>query len=220
MLSHDRIWTALDTLASNNNLTPSGLARRAGLDPTSFNKSKRTTGEGRLRWPSTESISKALKATGTNLSDFLTLVEGNEGDIAKLAQEYLPPTRSIVPLLGFAEAGSGGFFDDGGFPVGQGWDEVQFPASEHEQIYALEVSGDSMLPLYRDGDTVIVAPGASIRRGDRVIAKTLEGEVLAKLLTRQTASQIELKSLNPEHEDRTILTKDLEWIARIIWASQ
>ena len=220
MLSHDQIWAAIDALAANNNMSPSGLARQAGLDPTSFNKSKRVTGEGRQRWPSTESISKALKATGTSLSDFMGLVEDQYSSISGVATNFQLPTARNVPLLGMAEAGVGGFFDDGGFPAGQGWDEVQFPASEHDSIYALEVSGDSMLPLYRDGDVVIVAPGASIRKGDRVVAKTNDGEVMAKLLTRQTATQIELKSLNPEHQDRTILLKDLEWIARIIWASQ
>ena len=220
MLSHDQIWAAIDALAANNHMSPSGLARQAGLDPTSFNKSKRVTGEGRQRWPSTESISKTLKATGTSLSDFMGLVDDRHPSISGIATNFQLPSARNVPLLGMAEAGVGGFFDDGGFPAGQGWDEVQFPAAEHDSIYALEVSGESMLPLYRDGDVVIVAPGASIRKGDRVVAKTNDGEVMAKLITRQTATQVELKSLNPEHKDRIILLKDLEWIARIIWASQ
>lgn len=220
MLSHDRIWAAIDALAADNNLSISGLARRAGLDPTSFNKSKRVTGEGRLRWPSTESISKALKATNTNLNNFMTLADDMPTSIEEISSNFELPDGRNVPLLGFAEAGSGGFFDDSGFPSGQGWDQVPFPANEHDNIYALEVSGDSMLPLYRDGDIVIVAPGANIRRGDRIIARTREGEVLAKQLNRQTATQVELKSLNPEHLDRVILLQDLEWIARIVWASQ
>ena len=52
-------------------------AKAAGLDPTTFNKSKRITVEGRPRWPSTESISKALTATGTTLQNFVALVEGS-----------------------------------------------------------------------------------------------------------------------------------------------
>lgn len=220
MLSHDRIWAALDALAKRNKLSVSGLARQAGLDPTSFNKSKRVTGEGRPRWPSTESIAKALKATGTSLSDFLLMVEKQPMDVSDIASSFnLPPARN-VPLLGFAQAGVGGFFDDGGFPAGQGWDEVQFPATEHDNVYALEVSGNSMEPLYRDGDVIIVQPGANIRKRDRVVVKTTEGEVMAKELARKTATQIELVSMNPEHEDRIIPLKDVEWIARIVWASQ
>ena len=35
-----------------------------------------------------------------------------------------------VPLIGFAEAGNGGYFDDGGFPVGRGWEEIRFPVGQ------------------------------------------------------------------------------------------
>ena len=209
MLTHAQVWAAIDRLAEQASLSASGLAKRAGLDPTTFNKSKRITAAGRPRWPSTESISKALTATGTTLQNFVGLVEGSG----------IVPARA-VPLLGFAEAGAGGYFDDGGFPAGEGWDEIAFPALGDEHAYALEVSGQSMEPAYRDGDVVIVSPAAPIRRGDRVVVKTRGGEVMAKELKRSTVKSIELKSLNAEHADRTIATADVLWIARILWSSQ
>jgi phage repressor protein C with HTH and peptisase S24 domain len=125
-----------------------------------------------------------------------------------------------VPLLGFAQAGAGGFFDSAGFPAGQGWDEVRLPSAGDDGTYALEVSGDSMLPLYRDGDVIVVSPGAQLRRGDRVVVRTHGGEVMVKLLHRQTPKQVELHSVNPEHPNRIIDMADVEWIARIVWASQ
>ena len=213
MLTHEQVWAAIDRLAQRHGLTPSGLARRAGLDPTTFNKSKRTAGDGRPRWPSTESIAKVLDATGAGLSDFF--VESR----AAAAGGALPTPRA-VPLLGFAQAGAGGFFDDGGFPVGTGWDEIAFPERRDEPVYALEISGDSMLPLYRHGDVLIVSRAASIRRGDRVVVKTTDGEVMAKILHRRTAKQIELTSLNPDHPDRIVPLAAIEWMARILWASQ
>ena len=125
-----------------------------------------------------------------------------------------------VPLIGFAEAGSQGFFDDAGFPLGHGWDEITFPKLDNG-LYALEISGDSMLPLYRDGDRIIVDPHAqNLRRGDRVVVKTTDGEVLAKELVRQTVKSVELRSLNPAYPDRQIDRKDVAWVARIVWASQ
>lgn len=213
MFSHDRIWAAIDALAQRNSLSVSGLAKRAGLDPTTFNKSKRYAVDGRARWPSTESLAKIMEATGASLDEFTTLVHGKVSNAAGTAM------RSI-PLLGFAQAGAGGFFDDGGFPVGQGWDVVEFPIGPGGTVYALEVSGDSMLPLYRDGDTVIVAPGAPVRRGDRVVVRTKDGEVMAKILSRQTPRTIELQSMNPEHTNRTFDAVHIDWIARILWASQ
>ncbi len=215
MLSHDRVWAAIDTLARRHGLTPSGLARRAGLDPTTFNPSKRIAGDGRPRWPSTESLAKVLEATGANLSELADLMGASDtGGIGRR------PQIRTIPLVGFAQAGTGGFFDDGGFPAGSGWDEITFPTTTGDNVYALEVSGESMQPLYRDGDILVVSPGAPVRRGDRVVVKTMDGEVMAKVLYRQTARMIELHSLNPEHPARLFEIKDVEWVARILWASQ
>ena len=209
MLTHSQIWNALDRLAARAKLTPSGLAKKAGLDPTTFNKSKRITPEGRPRWPSTESVAKALTATSTKVDTFVTLIT----DSAK-------PVIHSVPLIGFAQAGVGGYFDDGGFPVGKGWEEIAFPQVTDEHAYALEISGDSMKPAYRDGDIIVVSPAAPVRRGDRVVVKTKDGEVMVKELKRKTTKQVELKSLNSEHRDRTFAMSDVLWIARIVWASQ
>lgn len=208
ILTHAQVWTALDRLAERAGMSPSGLAKRSGLDATTFNKSKRVTGDGRERWPSTESVSKALAATNSSIETFVQLI----GDGARGAQS--------VPLLGLAQAGSGGHFDDSGFPAGKGWDEVALPSPGDEHAYALEISGDQMKPAYRDGDIVIVSPGTAIRRGDRVVLKTLGGEIMIRELKRRTAKQLELQSLNPAHADRTLDADDVAWIARIVWASQ
>ncbi|PDS74733.1 helix-turn-helix transcriptional regulator [Rhizobium sp. L43] len=225
MLSHEQIWGAIDRLAERHALTPSGLARRAGLDPTSFNKSKRLSADGRLRWPSTESIAKVLDATGASMEQFLAFLRPGAAAFGQGAEQpdgAVPAQGSSIPLLGFAQAGAGGFFDDGGFPAGQGWDVVEFPTapSQKSGVYALEVQGESMMPLYRDGDVLIVEPAAQVRRNDRVVVRTREGEVMAKVLLRQSPRSIELLSLNPDHPNRTLELSDVDWIARIIWASQ
>ncbi|ACE99420.1 LexA repressor [Rhodopseudomonas palustris] len=208
MLTHDQIWTALDRLAERAGLSPSGLAKKSGLDPTTFNKSKRITNDGRERWPSTESVAKALQATNTAIDTFVQLIHDR------------PRVVQSVPLLGLAQAGSGGYFDDGGFPVGKGWDEVGLPSITDEHAYALEISGDSMKPAYRSGDIVVVSPSATVHRGDRVVVKTTKGEVMVKELKRRTAKVVELASLNPSHPDRTLAPSEIEWIGRIVWASQ
>jgi phage repressor protein C with HTH and peptisase S24 domain len=77
-----------------------------------------------------------------------------------------------------------------------------------------------MKPAYRDGDVIIVSPAANVRRGDRVVVKTSDGEVMVKELRRKTTKSIELRSLNSEHRDRTLSMSDVLWVARIMWASQ
>jgi phage repressor protein C with HTH and peptisase S24 domain len=197
-------------LAREHGLSTSGLARKAGLDPTTFNKSKRTTRDGKLRWPSTESIAKVLAATGASLSEWVSYVDESEGG----------GVYRNIPLIGFAQAGNSGFFDDAGYPLGGGWDEIPFPGLNDPSAFALEINGESMEPVFRDGDIVIVSPHASVRRGDRVVAKTSEGEVMAKVLIRRTARHIDLQSLNPAHDDRSLDLAEVEWISRIVWASQ
>jgi len=217
MLTHENIWYALDRLAAAFGYSASGLAKQAGLDPTSFNKSKRFSADGKPRWPSTESISRVLDATGATMADFLTLMDA-EGTIVPASRK-----TGFIPLIGFAQAGAEGYFDEDGYPTGGSWDEVKFPDSDIADItgtYALEITGDSMEPLYRKGDVLVLSRDISVRRGDRVVVRTAKGEVMAKELIRKTASKVELKSLNPSHVDRTLSAGDVSWIARIMWVSQ
>jgi phage repressor protein C with HTH and peptisase S24 domain len=210
MLTHSQIWTALDRLAAHAGLSPSGLAKKSGLDPTTFNKSKRITNDGHARWPSTESVAKALTATETSIDTFVQLIEATGQSAVK----------KTIPLLGLSQAAKNGYFDTAGFPTGAGWDEIRFPAVNDEHAYALEISGDTLAPTYRDGGFIIVSPAASIRRGDRVAVKTVEDEFLVKELKRRTAKTVELRSIDPTQGECTLALHDVLWIARIVWASQ
>lgn len=210
MLTHAQIWTGLDRLAAIAGLSPSGLARKSGLDPTTFNKSKRITSDGRARWPSTESVAKALAATGTTIDTFVQLIE----------ESRRSALRKTVPLIGLTQAGNAGYFDGEGFPAGHGWEEIRFPALDDEHAYALEISGDAMAPVYPDGSVIIVSPAASIRRGDRVVIKTADDAVVVEELKRRTARTVELRSIDCARTERTLPVRDVLWIARVVWASQ
>jgi len=206
MLTHDQIWAALDLLAARAGLSPSGLAKRAGLDPTTFNKSKRVTPDGRERWPSTESIAKALAAADSSIETFAKLIDGGAA-----------PGRA-VPLIGFAEAGTA--FDESGLPAGKGWGEIALPAADDSRAFALEISGNALLPAYRDGDIILVSPRAPIRKGDRVVVKSRAGEMMVATLKHRTAKALALQPLDPAQAERTMAASDLAWIARVVWASQ
>ena len=209
-LSHSQLWSAIDGLARREGLTASGLARRAGLDATSFNPSKRF-GPGdppRPRWPSTESLTRILQATGVSLGDFATL--------ARDATER-PMT---VPLLGMAQAGSDGFFDDAGLPIGEGWDETELPRPT-DTMLSLRITGDSMAPLYRAGDRIVVDRAASdVRKGDRVVVRTTGGETMAKEIAALTTRNVTLASINPAYPPRTLPRREILWMGRILWVSQ
>lgn len=207
-MQHGQIWRALDALAARKGLTPSGLARAAGLDPTTFNKSKRAGADGKPRWPSTESIARALAAADSSFDEFAALLAGGPGGAGR-----------AIPIVGMARAGKDGFFDESGFPVGAE-ETVRFPGLGEGRVYALEIAGDSMEPVFRAGDVVIVEPGAAVRRGDRVVVRTTAGEVMAKTLGRRNDQSLELISFNPGYPSRQIPAAEIDWIARILWASQ
>ena len=209
-LTHARLWKAIDGLARREGLSAAALARRAGLDATSFNPSKRF-GPGdppRPRWPSTESLTRILEATGVSLGEF--------ADLARDA----PERPATVPMLGLAQAGQDGFFDDAGLPIGDGWEQTELPRPR-ETLLSLRITGDSMAPVYREGDRIIVDREASdIRKGDRVVVRTTGGETLAKEVAGLTAQALSLASINPAYEPRTVPRKDIVWMGRILWVSQ
>ena len=212
-MRHDDVWRALDTLAAESGLSASGLARRAGLDPTAFNPSKRRAADGRARWPSTESLAKVLMATGASLEAFTALVTGSR---------TLPQPRPMrrVPFLLLAQATDDSCFDLAGYPVGTNWDEMAAPEIADPHAYALQVTGGGLEPVYRDGDTLLISPAAPLRRGDRLVTRTTRSEVLICQLARRSARRIELRSLNPAESDRSFALEDVAWMHRIVWASQ
>jgi phage repressor protein C with HTH and peptisase S24 domain len=212
MFTHAEVWHGIDRLARHHGLTPSGLARRAGLDPTTFNPSKRITKEDKPRWPSTESLAKILRATETPFPVFVAMMSDETARIE-------PPSQRMR-CAALAQAHRAALFDDAGFPVGPDWDEIDFPNLDDPHAYALEVHGDDMAPTYGDGDLLIVSPGANIRRHDRILMKPVKGDVVAGQLLRRTAQRIELAPFAEGREVKRIAIGEVVWLARIVWASQ
>ncbi|HEY0900874.1 MAG TPA: helix-turn-helix transcriptional regulator [Micavibrio sp.] len=214
MFTHDDMWAAIDRLAEGHGYSPSGLAKKAGLDPTTFNKSKRVSNDGKPRWPSTESIAKILAVTGTPMADFIALMNLN-------TQEQAP--SATIPMINTALAGKASHFDEQGLPRGDQWDEFLFPVTLHirdKSIFALEVSNEALTPVYREGDVLVVSPEANIRRGDRIVVRTTKGELVIHELRRQTANRIELRAIDAPGQSRHIELDQISWMARIIWVSQ
>jgi phage repressor protein C with HTH and peptisase S24 domain len=213
MFTHQEVWRGIDRLAKHHGLTASGLARRAGLDPTTFNPSKRVTKQAKSRWPSTESLAKILDATQTPLATF----------VAMMTDEPFPPAEPVPQQLrcvALDQLDAATMLDESGFPIGETWDEVDFPNIDLRYAYAVEVRGDGMAPLYRDGDLLIVSPTTGTRRHDRVILGTRAGVVQVGVLLRRSAQRIELGPLGSSGEPVTILTRDVAWLSRIVWSSQ
>ncbi|MBB2202298.1 helix-turn-helix transcriptional regulator [Gluconacetobacter tumulisoli] len=164
MIRHRDLWQALDTLAAERGLTPSGLARAAGLDVTAFNPSKRVTPAGRPRWPGTESLARVLDVTGTTLEAFSRMLDGHAPHRATR-----PAARTRLRMSPLSHLELDGMFDSAGLPTGRHWDAWDLPGAAESDCYAVLVDTDAFDPVFRVGATLVVSPGAAIRRHDRVV---------------------------------------------------
>lgn len=214
MLNHQDIWAALDNLALKFSMSTSAMARQAGLDPTTFNKSKRQSADGKARWPSTESLAKVLNMLGVDFQDFAIIT-------TKASAKKFGQSMGVnVPLVDLSQAGRDGFFNIEGQPIGDGWDAVRVPGVNDEHIFSVQISGDTMAPILRHGDRVLVAPDETIRRGDRILVKMRNGEILVRELNNINAKMADLGALNSGQPSRIVDLKDVMWISRIVWVSQ
>lgn len=208
MLSHADIWRAIDRLAEANALSPSGLARKAGLSATLFNPSKRINGS-RKRWPSTESIAAILQATNASLDTFVALASPEATQ------------HGSLPLLGHKEAARPNYFDEAGLPSGKGWDEMPLPGALDAHAFVLEITSRQFEPTYREGARLLFSPAEALRRGDIVGVRTKQGEIFIKRLGRNGAQKIELLALGEQTDEppTTLLRQEIAWVYRLLWAS-
>jgi len=204
---HRRLWQAIDAVAARNGLSPSALARRAGLSSTAFNKSKRVTADGRPRWPSTESIAKILETTGSGVRDLLRLCGGRDeaGDAPRAAVPFLAaPGRTT----GFAEG-------EAGAPPA-----VLFPDRGEAALFAFEIADEAARPFYRRGDVLIASATAPLGKGDRVLVRTCDGGVAVRLFVSLNGRSCTLAAPDRRRRHFRLPRTDVVWIARILWASQ
>lgn len=206
-MRHGDIWRGLDELAARHGLSTSGLAKRAGLDATAFNKSKRTAKDGRPRWPSTESLSMALAAVNSDLVEFASILTGPSG-------MALPTVRLDQILAGEALDSDGDLV----LPAagsGDVTDEVW-----QSGAFIIEVTSTGFAPAYHAGDRLIVSPNSELRVDDRAMLKTRSGDYL--IAKRQTAQmpgeEMEWQCLSGDPV--RLPASSIVWASRILWLGQ
>ena len=205
-MKYDQIWEAVDKLAEVNGLSPSGLAKKAGLDATTFNKSKRVRQNGKKRWPSLESINKIIAACNISFDDFYHLIDDENCEAPTPGQANLP----CFELSNFA---TDSLEQKASFPV-------QFPGI-YSELYAVEIDGKTAEPVYQAGAILIIAGDAEIRRGDRFfVALKNKNETLLGEFINRTTSGIKFYNLTDNRNQDSLKMQDIAKIGRILWVSQ
>lgn len=215
MFTHNDIWVAIDELAQIKGYSTSGLAKKAGLDPTALNRSKRQSPEGKPRWPSTESIAKILTVTESNMQEFILLIESNP------VQPQLK--TSTLPAITINAQLSGKDFDTMGVPRGGRWAmanvEGKVNINVSDDCYALSIGSKGLEPVYRQGTILIVTPDARTSPGDRVVVCDRSGAIHIMQLLPPSQNHVVMQPI-AKPEPIKIRIEDITWIARILWASQ
>lgn len=223
MLTHSLIWAAIDALAQKHGYSTAGLAKRAGLDSTTFNRSKRISPEGKMRWPSTESISLILAATGETTTNFLEL-----GEDALRSSGIVPPSQNrsdfvgvpVIPLdkMHITEA-----FDLNGHPLGDGWKMIELPPLQGKgpnRLYGVRVIGDAYLPTYRPNDILMCQPFVRLRAGMRALLLRRDRTLLLGEVTDVKGDTIHLTTLDTDRKAQKVALGDCALTAQIQWLSQ
>jgi phage repressor protein C with HTH and peptisase S24 domain len=216
MLKHEEIWRAIDTLAAQHRLTPSGLARRAGLDPTTFNKSKRMAKGGKERWPSTESLAKVLNATGASMTEFIGLMGRDEPH---------PPDNGAtgvrsIPLLPLGEPAPEGLFDASGQLLAGKLERIEAPDIGIADAFAIKIVGIGHQPTYRSGDILIAAPDTEPEGGSRALLVMNDGSVVLREVLHRTGDEVIVRPVNKSGEVDVLRASSVVSMARIVWARQ
>lgn len=204
-MKYEQVWNAVDKLAKINGLSPSGLAKKAGLDSTTFNKSKRLRPDGKKRFPSLESINKIISVCNMSFNQFCRLAdkeigEDNTNSIAYSKYSALENTK---------------IDNDSSFNM-EKWNKIKFPDGKHN-LYAVELDKDANSD-FESGTVLIISQNSEIRRGDKVIISYKDGNIFIGEFMRRTATTIEIAEAKKKE---TILSiNDINFINRILWASQ
>ncbi len=206
MLKHGDIWFAIDTLAQRNNLSVSALARLSGLDPTTFNRSKRINASGKERWPTTESISKILDATGCSLMDFIGLIPGiivPDGTID------LPCLQQMMDLQPDT-------FSRSGTPFGRAWESISISLASHRGDFGIKVSDPKAFPGIAPGSTVLVSTAAEIRPGDKIVVQNLDFSLSMYVLQSEKRHSIEVTREDDVTSIRRESRRNIRWMSRVV----
>lgn len=206
-MDYETIWSAVDNLAASLGLTPSGLAKKAGLDSTTFNKSKRKRRDGKNRWPSLESLNKIFDVCHISFEEFYEL--GRENNIVENLKAI--PYSKISKLSGGISASAYGIET-------KAWKMVSFPDS-YNNIYALEIDTMKYSPDYRAGTVLILSKNSDIRKNDLVAVYKKDNTIVIGEFYCRTPNQIELHGTGGNEKEMLIDIKDIIMLNRIMWIS-
>ncbi|EMF0036870.1 helix-turn-helix domain-containing protein [Enterococcus hirae] len=104
--------------------------------------------------------------------------------------------KTTIEIRGYVSAGTGEWLED------EIVDEVSYEGVIPEHDFAVKINGDSMLPLFEDGQVIFIKSTSDVRDGQIIVCQ-VNNEAFVKKLSGN-----KLVSLNKKYEDISICDTD------------
>lgn len=125
-----------------------------------------------------------------------------------------------VPVISFASAGEGVNFTDQEYPQGGGMYFIDRPANYSDPNgFGIEVSGDSMVPKYENGQVVLVDTRKRPQNGDYAVVGLMNGDKYIKRY-REVQGFVILESVNPIYEPIVVQKDEIRFAYKIVWVKE
>lgn len=138
---------------------------------------------------------------------YINLIEDEQNDLLKkIGATPLSDIQTVsIPILGTVKAdynylAQENIIDYVGFKLKK---------TDVESYYALNIVGDSMEPLFDDGDTVLVHKQEDFENGDNCVVLINGDEATVKQVYKNE-NGIELKAVNPYYPPRIFTKEDMD----------
>ena len=155
------------------------VARRIGREPSYVTRMlypEGKAGKKRIADDMMEIIEKAFELP-RGWMDETEYATAEKPDLVNVAPTPMGAKR--IPLISYVQAGHMTEAVDS-YAVGAGADWILTDLELSPTAFALKIKGDSMLPEFREGDTVIIDPHVQPLPGDFVVAKNGDHEATFK----------------------------------------
>lgn len=187
------------------------VADDLGVEYKKFNVWRSRKG---MPYDAIEAVTTYCSQKNLNLNFFLT----GEGDPEIPGSASAPGPEQLIPVIGLAEAGEGIDAGDRDYPVGISDEYITPPHMIRDSnAFFTRVEGESMSPVYRPRQRVLVNPNLQCQSGDRAVVKLKNGRKLIAEV-RFKGDKILLRKYNDD--DMTVLREDVVFCYKIVWAKE
>ncbi|ELY3856770.1 helix-turn-helix transcriptional regulator [Providencia rettgeri] len=185
-----KIGTRIREIRKSKGMTILELATAIGSDVGNISRLE-TNKQGY----SENTLVKIASALGVTVADLFT-----EDPVKPDEIEYIGEMPSgTVKVIGEAVLGIDGAVDM--MEEHNGWLKIY---SDDKDAYGLKVKGDSMWPRIQSGEYVVVEPNTSVRSGDEVFVRTVDGHNMIKVFNKTRDGDYQFTSINNAHKPITL----------------